>query len=81
MKPTQALDWGVAATETVVRSPLYPVEIVRTTPHVPVVMLTADGAERDMQIALQSGAQDYILKPFNPRELTTRLQRFLKQVA
>lgn len=49
--------------------------------HVPVVMLTADGAERDMQLALQSGAQDYILKPFNPRELTTRLQRFLKQAA
>lgn len=49
--------------------------------HVPVVMLTADGSERDMQLALQSGAQDYILKPFNPRELTTRLQRFLKQPA
>ena len=49
--------------------------------HVPVVMLTANGAERDMQLALQSGAQDYILKPFNPRELTTRLQRFVKQVA
>lgn len=48
---------------------------------VPVVMLTADGSERDMQLALQSGAQDYILKPFNPRELTTRLQRFLKQAA
>jgi DNA-binding response OmpR family regulator len=48
---------------------------------VPVVMLTADGSERDMQVALQSGAQDYILKPFNPRELTTRLQRFLKQAA
>ncbi len=48
---------------------------------VPIVMLTADASERDIQRALQAGAQDYMIKPFNPRELTTRLQRFLKQAS
>lgn len=44
---------------------------------VPVVMLTADGSEHDIKRALENGANDYMLKPFNPRELTTRLKRFL----
>ncbi|MGH7231404.1 MAG: response regulator [Nitrospiraceae bacterium] len=45
---------------------------------VPIVMLTADSAEQDVVRALDAGALDYILKPFNPRELIARLQRFLK---
>lgn len=44
---------------------------------VPIVMLTADGSEHDIKRALETGANDYMLKPFNPRELTTRLKRFL----
>jgi DNA-binding response OmpR family regulator len=48
---------------------------------VPVVMLTADGSEHDIKRALDSGANDYMLKPFNPRELTSRLQRFLSRPA
>jgi DNA-binding response OmpR family regulator len=44
---------------------------------VPVVMLTADGSEHDIKRALETGANDYMLKPFNPRELTSRLKRFL----
>jgi DNA-binding response OmpR family regulator len=46
--------------------------------HVPIIMLTADSNERDIQQALAAGANDYVVKPFNPRELTARLQRFLK---
>ena len=46
--------------------------------HVPIIMLTADSNERDIEQALAAGANDYIVKPFNPRELTARLQRFLK---
>lgn len=46
--------------------------------HVPIIMLTADSNERDIQQALAAGANDYMVKPFNPRELTARLQRFLK---
>lgn len=44
---------------------------------VPIVMLTADGSEHDIKRALENGANDYMLKPFNPRELTSRLKRFL----
>ena len=45
---------------------------------VPIVMLTADSAERDIVRALNAGANDYVVKPFNPKELTARLRRFLK---
>ncbi|MBI4000262.1 MAG: response regulator transcription factor [Nitrospira defluvii] len=48
---------------------------------VPVVMLTADGSEHDIKRALENGANDYMLKPFNPRELTSRLKRFLGPLA
>lgn len=48
---------------------------------VPIIMLTADSSEHDIQQALTSGANDYMVKPFNPRELTARLSRFLKPVA
>lgn len=45
---------------------------------VPIVMLTADSAERDVVRALDAGASDYVVKPFNPKELMARLRRFLK---
>ncbi len=48
---------------------------------VPIVMLTADGSEHDIKRALENGASDYMLKPFNPRELTSRLKRFLSPAA
>ena len=47
---------------------------------VPIVMLTADSAERDIVRALDAGASDYVVKPFNPKELMARLRRFLKAV-
>jgi len=48
---------------------------------IPIVMLTADGSEHDIKRALESGANDYMIKPFNPRELTSRLKRFVPQAA
>lgn len=53
----------------------------RNWQQVPVIMLTADSSERDIQQALDAGANDYLVKPFNPRELTARLHRFLKPAA
>jgi DNA-binding response OmpR family regulator len=48
---------------------------------VPVIMLTAKNAERDTVRALDAGASDFIIKPFQPQELLARLRRFLKTPA
>ena len=45
---------------------------------VPIVMLTAKSTERDIVRALDAGANDYIVKPFQPNELLARLRRFLR---
>lgn len=45
---------------------------------VPIVMLTAKSQEGDIARALKLGANDYIVKPFQPVELLARLRRFLK---
>lgn len=44
----------------------------------PIVMLTAAGSERDVVRGFDLGANDYIVKPFSPAELTVRLKRFVK---
>jgi DNA-binding response OmpR family regulator len=43
----------------------------------PVLMLTAKNTERDTARALEAGASDFIIKPFQPRELLARLRNFL----
>ena len=48
---------------------------------VPVVMLTAHGDEVDRIVGLELGADDYLSKPFNPRELLARVQAILRRVA
>lgn len=45
---------------------------------VPVLMLTAKTQERDIVRALEAGANDYVLKPFQPAELLARVRRFVK---
>jgi DNA-binding response OmpR family regulator len=55
------------------------VALVRAQPgweQVPVLMLTAKAQERDITRALEAGATDYILKPFQPDELLARVRRF-----
>jgi len=46
---------------------------------VPIVMLTGLRGERDVERALSLGADDYVLKPFSPVELTARLNRLLRK--
>jgi DNA-binding response OmpR family regulator len=46
---------------------------------VPVVMLTARSAERDIVRGLEAGANDYMLKPFKPEELRARIRRLVKK--
>jgi two-component system phosphate regulon response regulator PhoB/two-component system alkaline phosphatase synthesis response regulator PhoP len=50
----------------------------RTT-HVPVVMLTARGDELDRVLGLEIGADDYITKPFSPKELVARVKAVLRR--
>jgi two-component system alkaline phosphatase synthesis response regulator PhoP len=46
----------------------------------PVVMLTAKSQERDIVRALEAGANDYLVKPFQPAELSARVKRLLPKV-
>lgn len=48
---------------------------------IPIIMLTARGEERDKVLGLESGADDYITKPFSPRELMARIRAVLRRHA
>jgi DNA-binding response OmpR family regulator len=50
-------------------------------PRVPVVMLTALGEEADRILGLEVGADDYVTKPFSPRELVLRVQAIVRRSA
>lgn len=52
---------------------------LRAESSIPVVMLTAMGEETDRIIGLEMGADDYIAKPFNPRELLARIKAVLRR--
>jgi two-component system phosphate regulon response regulator PhoB len=50
------------------------------TAHVPIIMLTARGEEMDRIRGLETGADDYLSKPFSPRELIARVAAVLRRV-
>jgi len=52
---------------------------IREDSRVPVIMLTARGEEVDRIVGLEMGADDYIPKPFNPRELVARIRAILRR--
>lgn len=52
---------------------------IRATSDVPILMLTAKGEETDRIVGLELGADDYLPKPFNPRELLARLKAILRR--
>jgi DNA-binding response OmpR family regulator len=52
---------------------------IRTRSQVPIVMLTARGEDTDRIVGLELGADDYLPKPFNPRELLARLKAVLRR--
>jgi two-component system OmpR family response regulator len=52
---------------------------IRSTSNIPMVMLTALGEETDRIIGLELGADDYVAKPFNPRELLARVRAVLRR--
>jgi DNA-binding response OmpR family regulator len=53
----------------------------RDRPDLPVVMLTALGEEADRVVGLELGADDYVTKPFSPRELALRVRSVLRRTA
>jgi len=52
---------------------------IRARSDVPVIMLTARGDEADRIVGLELGADDYVTKPFSPRELATRVRTVLRR--
>ena len=54
---------------------------IRATSTIPIVMLTAKGDETDRVVGLEIGADDYVHKPFSPRELLARLRAVLRRAS
>jgi DNA-binding response OmpR family regulator len=54
---------------------------IRATSAIPVIMLTARGEEVDRVVGLEMGADDYLAKPFSPRELLARIKAVLRRSA
>lgn len=52
---------------------------IRETENIPVILLTALGEETDRIVGLEIGADDYVTKPFNPRELLARIKSVLRR--
>jgi DNA-binding response OmpR family regulator len=53
---------------------------IRSTSQLPVIMLTARGEEADRIVGLELGADDYVTKPFSPRELAARVKSVLRRL-
>jgi len=53
---------------------------LRETSHIPVLLLTARGQDVDRIVGLEMGADDYLPKPFNARELVARIRAILRRV-
>jgi DNA-binding response OmpR family regulator len=54
---------------------------IRSRSDLPIVMLTARGEEADRIVGLELGADDYLTKPFSPRELAVRVRNLMRRMA
>jgi two-component system phosphate regulon response regulator OmpR len=54
---------------------------IRAESSVPVIMLTARGEDADRIVGLELGADDYLPKPFNPRELLARMKAVIRRIS
>ena len=52
---------------------------IRSESDIPIILLTVRGEEKDIVYGLEAGADDYILKPFSPRQLVARVQAVLRR--
>ncbi|MCD6135205.1 response regulator transcription factor [Candidatus Bipolaricaulota bacterium] len=53
---------------------------IRASSTVPIIMLTAKASEADRVVGLELGADDYVVKPFSPRELVARVRAVLRRI-
>lgn len=53
-------------------------ELQDKRPHIPIIMLSGRGSEVDRIIGIETGADDYLAKPFEPRELSARIKAILR---
>lgn len=73
------LDWmlpGISGVELARR-----LKSEKLTKGIPIMMITARGEEEDKVKGLNSGADDYVTKPFSPRELVARIRAVLRRIA
>jgi len=56
-------------------------KVIRKTYTIPIIFLTARADEVDRVVGLEIGADDYVVKPFSPRELTARVKAVLRRVS
>ena len=73
------LDWMLPNTSGPLRARQFRSEA--KTSNIPIIMLTAKGEEHDKILGLESGADDYLTKPFSPRELMARIRAILRRHA
>mgnify|MGYP001584787360 CR=1 FL=1 len=71
------LDWMLPTTSGMVMAKQLRAD--ERTGDIPIIMLTARGDERDKVQGLEAGADDYITKPFSPRELMARIRAVLRR--
>lgn len=71
------LDWNLPGTSGLAL--IRRLRSANATRDLPIIMVTARNAEADKVLALESGADDYITKPFSPRELLARVQCVLRR--
>lgn len=72
------LDWMIGGTSGI--EVCRRLRRAKETAHVPIIMLTARGHEDDRIRGLETGADDYVTKPFSPRELVARVGAVLRRV-
>ena len=71
------LDWMLPSSSGIVLAKQFRSDA--RTKDIPIIMLTARGEERDKIQGLESGADDYVTKPFSPRELMARIRAALRR--
>lgn len=83
----QALDiWRSLLVDIVILDVMMPMmnglnvcKVIRQNSSAPVLLLTARGREEDVVAGIEAGADDYVLKPFRPRELVARIHALLRR--